>query len=62
MNETDTDTPLTPAQIENWRKLLCVQFGPYALIMPDKEVQAHRDRIQRALSTDFTRPSVYDKK
>jgi hypothetical protein len=37
---------LSPTQIENWRKVLCMQLGPYALIMPDSDIQKMRDKMQ----------------
>lgn len=37
---------LTDEQIENWRRLLCSQIGPYALIMPKEEIQCYRDKMQ----------------
>ena len=40
---------LTPEQIKNWRKVLSTTIGPYALIMPDSEIQALRDRHQEGL-------------
>jgi hypothetical protein len=40
---------LTPEQIKNWRKVLCGMVGPYALIMPDEEVQKFRDKMQSAV-------------
>jgi hypothetical protein len=42
-------TPLTPEQIENWRKALSTQLGPYAFVMPVKEVQAMHDIVQKRL-------------
>lgn len=38
---------LTPKQIENWRKVLAGMIGPYALLMPDEQVQSIRDRMQQ---------------
>ncbi len=38
---------LTPEQIKNWRQVLFGMIGPYALIMPDAEVQLLRDRMQQ---------------
>ena len=38
---------LSPTQIENWRKVLCLQIGPYALIMPASEIQKMRDKMQK---------------
>ena len=37
---------LTPEQLKNWRKVLTTMVGPYALIMPDEEIEAIRNRIQ----------------
>jgi len=37
---------LTDEQIDNWRKVLSMSLGPYALIMPKEEVQAIRDKMQ----------------
>lgn len=48
-----TFKPLTPDQIENWRKIIASTIvngrvvGPYAYIMPDAEVQRYRDRTQQ---------------
>lgn len=43
---SNDDGKLTPEQIENWRKVLVMQLGPYALMMPDEEVQMMRDKMQ----------------
>lgn len=45
---------LTPSQIENWRKVLLGLVGPYALIMPDEEVEQIRATIQSQLSDEKT--------
>jgi hypothetical protein len=37
---------LTPEQIENYRKMLITQLGPYALIMPVDKIEAYRKRMQ----------------
>ena len=37
---------LSSEQIKNWRKVLVLTLGPYALIMPDEEVQRFRDKMQ----------------
>lgn len=37
---------LTPEQIANWRKVLVGMIGPAALILPDEQIQAMRDRFQ----------------
>jgi len=39
-------TTLTPAQLENWRKVLYGILGPYALILPANDIQQMRDRLQ----------------
>ena len=38
---------LTDQQVENWRKVLCLQLGPYAFIMPKEEIQKLRNKMQR---------------
>lgn len=38
--------PLTPEQIENWRKVLLMQVGPYALLMTAEQIQKTRDNLQ----------------
>lgn len=43
---------LTPQQIENWRKVMCVLLGPYAFIMSDSQIQAYRDKLQAKLDAD----------
>jgi hypothetical protein len=45
-------TLLTPKQIENWRRVLCGTIGPYALMMPDAEVQRLRNSMQRRINDD----------
>ena len=37
---------LTKEQITNWRKVLCGMIGPYAMIMPENEIQLMRDNFQ----------------
>ena len=37
---------LSPEQIENWRNVLVLTLGSYALIMPDAEVQRIHDTMQ----------------
>jgi len=37
---------LTPEQLKNWRKVLTTMVGPYALIMPDEQIETIRNRIQ----------------
>ena len=43
---------LTPEQIKNWRNTLVGVIGPYALIMPDEEVQKIRDEMQSNLDEE----------
>ena len=43
----DSDEKLTPAQVENWRNVLCNVIGPSALIMPESDIQACKDETQR---------------
>jgi len=42
-----TEDLLTDEQIESWRNVLVGILGPYALIMPEREVQAIRNYLQR---------------
>jgi hypothetical protein len=44
--ERMTTNKLTPQQIENWRRVLLGQIGPYALLMSNDEVQQEHDRLQ----------------
>ncbi len=37
---------LSDKQIENWRKVLFLSLGPYALIMPKNEIQKIHDKMQ----------------
>ena len=37
---------MTPEQIKNWRNILVSTLGPYALLMPDSEVQVMHDKMQ----------------
>lgn len=45
----DNDGKLSPEQIQNWRRVLCGMLGPYALIAPDEQIQALRDRFQQQI-------------
>lgn len=38
---------MTEEQIKNWRQVLCLTIGPYAFLMPEEEIIAIRDRLQR---------------
>jgi hypothetical protein len=42
----DMSEPLTDQQVENWRRILTAQLGPYALIMTREQIQEYRDRLQ----------------
>lgn len=42
----DNQVSLTPEQMQNWRKLLVGIVGPYALIMPEAQIQEFRGKIQ----------------
>lgn len=46
---TEPTGKLTPEQIKNWRNVLAGMIGPYALLMPDEDVQAARDAAQSRL-------------
>jgi len=48
---------LTPEQVQNWRRVLCGMIGPYALLMPDAEVQKIRDRFQQIVNAPMGRRS-----
>jgi hypothetical protein len=37
---------MNDVQIQNWRKILALQIGPYALIMPREEIQKIRNTMQ----------------
>jgi hypothetical protein len=41
---------LTPEQIKNWRNVLLGTVGPYALLMPDEDVQKMRVNMQAHFS------------
>jgi len=45
------DLKLTPEQIQNWRRVLCSMFGPYALIMTEDEIQKTRDNMQNSVNS-----------
>lgn len=42
---------LTDEQIEYWRTVLLVRFGPYALLMTKEQIQAYRDKIQEVIDS-----------
>lgn len=39
---------LTKEQIANWRNILILTLGPYALLMPDEEILAYHAMMQAA--------------
>ena len=41
---------LTETQLENWRKILSIQFGPYAYLMPEEEVQTLKEKMQEKMN------------
>jgi hypothetical protein len=43
---------LTQEQIKNWRQVLFFSIGPYALLVPDEEIQALRYALQGAINQD----------
>ena len=45
----DGKTKLSPRQINRWRRILSLSLGPYALIMPDEEIQRHKESAQRRI-------------
>jgi hypothetical protein len=47
------DSRLTPEQIQTWRNVLLNMLGPYALIMPDWQVQKMRDVLQARLDKEM---------
>ena len=40
---------MTKEQIENFKRVLLLQIGPYALLLSDEEVTAYRDKLQKKL-------------
>ena len=47
------NTPLTEEQVEKWRIMLTTILGPYAFIMPDKEIQKFRNVFQKKIDEAF---------
>jgi hypothetical protein len=54
MTDPQRSEKLTPAQVENWRNILLGMIGPYALMMPEEDVQALRDKLQEHVSRGGT--------
>jgi hypothetical protein len=48
---------LNDFQIENWRKLLLQQLGPYALIMPREDIEEYVKNLQKYLEEQYAKPS-----
>ena len=38
---------LNDEQIKNWRKILCVTLGPYAMLMTKEQIQEFRNKTQK---------------
>jgi len=38
---------LSPEQLKNWRRVLVGIIGPYALMMPEEDIQKYRDKMQK---------------
>lgn len=49
---------LTPEQIESWRKALTWTVGPWALIMPESEIEKVADRYQARFGEARFEPEV----
>jgi hypothetical protein len=41
---------LTQEQIKNWRKILSITLGPFALIMPESDIQKIANNLQDKLN------------
>lgn len=50
-SDSSASGTLTPEQIKNWRNVLLGMIGPYAMLMPDADVQMMRDRMQANFSS-----------
>ena len=48
--KTDELGGMTPKQIGNWRKVLYMTFGPYALLMPVSQILAYKDKMQNEIN------------
>jgi hypothetical protein len=59
MNNSERQ-PLTPLQIENWRRILIHSIGPYALIMLPEEIEALRDKIEQEAPQEEQADDDYD--
>jgi len=45
-----SDKKLTEEQIKNWRKVLSISYGPYALIMPEEEIRKIKNSMQMEIN------------
>ena len=45
-----SDKKLTEEQIKNWRKVLSISYGPYALIMPEEEIRKIKGSMQMEIN------------
>jgi len=43
---------LNSEQIKNWRSVLATIIGPYALIMPEEEIEEFRNKLQDGISDE----------
>ena len=41
---------LTPKQIKNWRRILISLIGPYALLLPEFQIQEYRNKLQNRIN------------
>ena len=46
----EESSELTPEQVQNWRKVMVESFGPYALIMPVKEIIAYKKTLEAEIA------------
>jgi len=51
---------MTPEQIKNFRTVLIGTLGPYAILMPDSEVEKMRDRFQEKIAEEERRIEEHD--
>lgn len=43
---------LTEKQIKNWRNILSLQFGPWALIMPVEEIEKIKENMEKSFNKE----------
>ena len=44
------ENKLSTEQVENWRRVLLMMVGPYALMMSEDEIQKYRDEMQKKVN------------